>query len=71
MTRFTFAGFIGFACLMPLMGCVVAPQPGPPPPAYIAPAPVIVAPPLVVGRPHYYRRWYHGRRPYWRHRYHR
>jgi hypothetical protein len=68
MKRGSLTGLVGLACLVPLMGCVVAPA-GPPPPAYVAPAPVVVAPPplVVVGPRH--GRWYHGRRAYWRRHY--
>lgn len=78
--RIALAGAAG-AAVLALGGCVVAP------PAYgpygeaavVAPAPVVVAPPVSVGigvggyygrpyygRPGYYGRGYWGGRPYWR-----
>jgi hypothetical protein len=68
MKRFFLTGLVGAGCLLPLMGCVVAPAPGPPVAVAPAPvfAPVVVAPaPVVVARPGYWR-WYHGRRVWWR-----
>jgi hypothetical protein len=65
MKRFVLTGIIGLGCLLPLVGCVVAPPPPGPPGAY-APGPVlapalVVAPPVVAVGPGYWR-WHHGRR---------
>jgi hypothetical protein len=76
MKRFILTGIAGFGCVLPLMGCVVPAQPGPPvvvaPPPVVAP--VVVGPPPVVVAPGYWR-WYHGHRVWmrrgghWRRRY--
>jgi hypothetical protein len=68
MKRFILTGLVGMGCLLPLMGCVVPADPGPPV-AYIPPpvvAPVVVGPGVYVG-PRYHRRWgrpYYRRGPY-------
>jgi hypothetical protein len=68
MKRFVLTGLIG---LVPLMGCVVAPPPGPPGPppfAVVAPPALVVAPPVIAVGPGYWR-WRHGRRVWMRRRF--
>jgi hypothetical protein len=79
MKRFVLTGVAGFVCLLPLVGCVVAPaRPVAvvPEPVVVGPPPLVVGPPVIVGRRPYYHRWYRGRPVYvrrghyWRHRIH-
>ncbi|MBS0450394.1 MAG: hypothetical protein JSS14_03710 [Proteobacteria bacterium] len=79
IARIALIGAAG-AAVLALGGCVVAPPAYGPygGPAVVAPAPVVVAPPVSVGigvggyygrpyygRPGYYGRGYWGGRPYW------
>jgi hypothetical protein len=58
MKRFILKGLVGIGCVLPLMGCVVTPEPVAPV-AYVPPpvvAPLVVGPPVIVG-PRFHRRW--------------
>jgi len=73
MKHRTIITIAGIGCLLPLMGCVVAPPPPGPPVAVVAPAPMVVPPvavgPVVAVGPGYWR-WYHGHRVWMRRRWH-